>query len=928
MTRRTQAEDVLGATVLAEETLVQSTGGSSSEMRGGVDVERGGVIGRYTVLDRIGAGAMGVVYTAYDPKLDRRIALKLMKVPADDGSLVSARLLREAQALAKLSHPNVVAVHDADSIGGEIVYLAMELVEGVSLTKWLKRQPRGREEVLGVFVQAGRGLAAAHAAGLVHRDFKPDNVLVGDDGRVRVVDFGIARNADEDPLAGPSTVGRLVERSQLESGIELSGARLTQTGAVVGTPAYMSPEQHLGTRVDGRCDMFAFCVALYEALYGCHPFPARSYVELRAAVLSGKVRPPSGADVPPHLRAALLRGLAVLPDRRFATMDALLAVLEDDPVRRRRWVAGSVGLGVVFAAIVGLAVHKISAAPPPCEGAARHLVGVWDPQVKEAVAQAFLATDQPYAAKAWESSAAAMDAYAGAWVAMRTAACVATEVHHEQSPEAMDLRMACLDRKLRRLSATAQIFKEADAEIVLRAVEAASGLPELEECANLEALGRGEPVARGAARVALDRLEDALARATALQTTGRYREGLAAAEEAVAQARALASRRGEARALLAAANAIDELGGSGEAVARLDEAARIAEAIGDDGLRAEIWSYEGFIVGIGLSRASEGERLLRHTTAVLGRSQASPVDQARNESRLAALVAAQARYDEALTLLRSATATLRRAQGDTSTVLMSTLNILGSVYDSAGDLEAARRHYIEALAIAELQLGGEHPETAKIINNIAIIDKSAGDFESARRGYQRALAIRSRVHGRSHRDVAQSLFNLGNLLAANGHYEQALRHQEEALAIIREVAPDDVKEIGRLLYNIGVTYHVQGRFAAAVERYAEALPLTESVFGGDHPETAFPLTGLGTGLVELGRAEEARALLERALAIRTRRDVTPIDLGEIRFALARALPIAERARARELAQAARADYEANADQAMAGVIAAWLASRE
>lgn len=184
------------------------------------------------------------------------------------------------------------------------------------------------------------------------------------------------------------------------------------------------------------------------------------------------------------------------------------------------------------------------------------------------------------------------------------------------------------------------------------------------------------------------------------------------------------------------------------------------------------------------------------------------------------------------------------------------------------------------------------------------------------------------MHGRSHRDVAQSLFNLGNLLAANGHYEQALRHQEEALAIIREVAPDDVKEIGRLLYNIGVTYHVQGRFAAAVERYAEALPLTESVFGGDHPETAFPLTGLGTGLVELGRAEEARALLERALAIRTRRDVTPIDLGEIRFALARALPIAERARARELAQAARADYEANADQAMAGVIAAWLASRE
>ncbi|MEZ4452662.1 MAG: serine/threonine-protein kinase, partial [Nannocystaceae bacterium] len=454
----TGIQSTADSTLLADaETLVQTAGGTILDEDPAFQVERGAVVGRYTILDRLGAGAMGVVYTAYDPKLDRRIALKLLRIPQEDnGNQIVARLIREAQALAKLNHPNVVTIHDCDTIG-DMVYLAMELVEGQNLTRWLRATPRALSEILRIFIQAGRGLAAAHEVGLVHRDFKPDNVLIGNDGRVRVADFGIARNVDEDPLAGPSAVARVIAEGEDEAeGSEVSTARLTQTGAVVGTPAYMAPEQHLGTRVDPRCDQFAFCVALYEALYGSHPFPAKSYLELRQVVLSGKTAaPPNRSDIPPAVRAAILRGLAVVPDRRFESMTLLLDALGQDPARRRtRWTLG-VAAALIVAA-VGATAYTVKNTSNACEGADRHLTNIWDEPARAAAENAFRATGLPYASKAWETSAKVVDRFAEGWVAMRTEACEATAIYHEQSTELLDRRMACLDHHLRRLTATTQ----------------------------------------------------------------------------------------------------------------------------------------------------------------------------------------------------------------------------------------------------------------------------------------------------------------------------------------------------------------------------------------------------------------------------------------------------------------------------------------
>ncbi len=282
-------------------------------------------IGRYELEACVGVGAMGVVYAAHDPQLDRRVALKLLKASAGDDD-ARARLLREARALAHMSHPNIVTVFEAGELEGR-VYLAMEFVDGVTLDAWcapeVGAQPSWRE-LLGVFVGAGRGLAAAHAAGIVHRDFKPGNVLVGADGAVKVLDFGLATALD-----GVYGGDLLATEDRGARAQEVVASALTRTGAIMGTPAYMSPEQHRGQAATEQSDQFSFCVALYEALYGRRPFICTSYAVLHDAVLAGRVRdPPRGARAPAWVRRAVLRGLALDPADRFPSMTALLVELD------------------------------------------------------------------------------------------------------------------------------------------------------------------------------------------------------------------------------------------------------------------------------------------------------------------------------------------------------------------------------------------------------------------------------------------------------------------------------------------------------------------------------------------------------------------------------------------------------------------------
>ncbi|MCA9709545.1 MAG: serine/threonine protein kinase, partial [Myxococcales bacterium] len=275
-----------------EETRVTSTGRVAARHAGehsGPVLVRGAQVGRYLVIDPLGAGGMGEVFSAYDPQLDRRIALKLVRPSSrEDARHTRERLLREAQALAKLSHPNVVAVYDAGTHGSR-VFIAMEYVEGRTMRDWIAQTAKELEpgqrwrEALALMVQAGRGLAAAHAQGLVHRDFKPANVMVSDDGRVRVLDFGLARRFGELSLDESGPIDLEPRRESLDG---TSGSRsslslqLTQTGMVMGTPSYMAPEQFYGGSIDERTDQFSFCVVLYRALFGERPFAGKTFEEL------------------------------------------------------------------------------------------------------------------------------------------------------------------------------------------------------------------------------------------------------------------------------------------------------------------------------------------------------------------------------------------------------------------------------------------------------------------------------------------------------------------------------------------------------------------------------------------------------------------------------------------------------------------------
>ena len=321
-------------------------------------------IGRFTVLRMLGEGGMGVVYAAYDIELDRKVAIKLVRESATEGTIGHTSMLREAQAMAKLSHPHVVQIYEV-GLHEEQVFVAMEFVKGRTLTAWLTEAPRTWKEIRDMFVQAGHGLAAAHAEGLVHRDFKPDNVLVGGDERARVADFGLAGIEQ-----GNRRRGALSESARLS--LRRLGdldAELTVAGAVQGTPAYMSPEQHRGDETDARTDLFSLCVALWEALYGERPFPGDTLESLAAAVTQGQLRPrPATTEVPEWLHAALVAGLATDREQRTQTIDELIFQATFDVrqlPRPRTWrIAGAIAAAAVLAATTAyLAVRERDPTP-------------------------------------------------------------------------------------------------------------------------------------------------------------------------------------------------------------------------------------------------------------------------------------------------------------------------------------------------------------------------------------------------------------------------------------------------------------------------------------------------------------------------------------------------------------------------------------
>ncbi len=528
---------------------------------------RGADLGRYVVLERLGAGSMGVVVAAFDTQLDRKVALKfLLGQGGDEPAEARARLLREARALAMVSHPNVVAVHDVGTIEG-CVYVAMELVAGRTLRRWLAEKERSVDEVLEVFCAVGRGLAAVHAAGLVHRDVKPDNVMIGDDGSVRLMDFGLVRAREDDDEAAPD---------------------LTRRGAVVGTPAYMSPEQHADRAVDARSDQFAFCVALYEALYGKRPFSGATLPELVRNVGAGEpIQPGPERGVEPSIHAAILRGLAAEPSARFASMDDLVAALARDAGRPRRAViVGAVVVGLAL--VVGLAsIVAQRRREAACATAAAALGEVWNDASRANVTDAAVARS--------------LDEWSARWSDVAHTVCLESRVETTLTLEQRDRAEHCLERGKQRFAAWVEVASEGVARTLeLRAPEA---------CLEPDAI---EGVSRVAKPSALRR---ALDRVHVLHLVGRHEDALVLLDDLQVDEPATRAELQYLRGAVAHALHLDADAQTSFEAALLD-----ATRTGQDALVARAAAGLARVAAVRAPKSPEVARWLRHADAALDRS--------------------------------------------------------------------------------------------------------------------------------------------------------------------------------------------------------------------------------------------------------------------------------------------------------------------
>ncbi|MCX4239783.1 serine/threonine-protein kinase [Paraliomyxa miuraensis] len=867
-------------------------------------------IGSFRILRPLGSGGMSVVYEAYDERLDRTVALKLLRDKG--GRRRQARLQREAQALARLCHPNVVEIYEAGMHEGR-AYLVMERLPGAPLHRWLAAAPRTVPEIIETFVQAGQGLAAAHAQGLVHRDFKPSNVLVDDDGRVRVFDFGLAAptgSPSEDsmrtgphPIAsGAQATGTGPHRAasgshpalanvELQSHEDVWEGVLTRTGAMLGTPAYMSPEQYEGRPASAQSDQFSFCVALWESLYGEHPFVERQQWELLPKhVMEGRLRePPAGNEVPSTLHRVVMRGLSVQPDGRWPSMQALLVALSQALVQRRHvaWFGASVGVVGVATAMTLWLAHEPEG-KERCTGGRDKLAEVWDAAHEDRVRQAMLGTGVPYAEDTFRKVEAGLDDYGAQWLEGHHRACEAllAAAAAGGDDEAMDDRMACLERRRRELGSLVEVLMAADAGVVQQATLAVSQLEEIGKCDAREGVSALAPPSDPMLAERIEVHRGTLSRAKALQRSGRYQEGLAVAESVATAADALGYAPLQVEAHLQVGALHRYLGAHEPAERSLERAYFLATELPYDELARQASTMLAYVVASLQGRPEDGEKWLEHARAAAERVGSARARADYLGTQGSVLLAAR-RPEEALARFEEALPLLEHEWGPRHPEVAADLNNIGLTLLELDRPEAALEAIQRSLAIREAALGPEHPEVGKMLNNQGLVLMRAGRDEEALLSFQRAHTLRRRVLGPDHPDVAKPLANLATLRLQRGEPGLALPLAAEALAIRERSQGPESPEAAHMHLLLGEVHLAQQHHDQAVTSLTRAVLVFESARGAEHVALVEPLLALAEAERQQGQLDAAHRHVERALSLSQTQEAEPWVLASARFALAR-----------------------------------------
>lgn len=854
-------------------------------------------LGRFVILRRLGSGGMGVVYEAYDPQLDRKVALKLLRSDVGAGAAPTSpsrldELSAEARAMARLSHPNVVTVFDVGEVDGR-VYIAMEYVPPPTLCGWLAAEPRSVEAIVAVMLEAGGGLAAAHRAGLVHRDFKPENVVVPHDGPVRVTDFGLARRLE--PLI------EQLERSGVRALETREGVLTTQ---LAGTPRYMAPEQLRPGAIDVRADQWAFCATLFEALHGVPPFSLGE--RLRGeGVLRLPTEGPRG-PIPQRLNAVLRRGLSFDPARRFESMDALLEGLRPPRRRSRAPLLGLVAAAVTAAMTAGI----LGARPPvadPCPAREDRFRAVWSEADAARLRARFTESGLAYAATSAERAAALFDRYGDEWIAAERLVCL---LGHSGAEALARERSACLDERLDALAITRDELLEVDAGdlplTVERAVSLATRLSPIRGCEQAQLAPTADLLDREARRRLLRHASRARARVQARR--------LDAAEAALVEAHADGGRdHPESEAVLALVEAeLALLRAQPErAHERLDRVIEVAGRARLIDLVAEAAVMQAEVEAALRANAAAARDILRVARVTLAVSDPGPQVRGRLE-----LVQARVEYDssrfEAGRRATEAAIDAFTEAGDRGRLNLSEgLQMLALQAFGAGEYEQARALAERSEALQIELLGESHPDLARTALVLGAVDLVDGRGEPAVAQFRRAAALQAESLGRDHPHLAQTLINLGNAYLELGEHAAARAEYERALAILEPTLGRDDPRVLACRANIGANHrslgdapraeavlreviarsrglgapgaatlalalgnlaravHDQGRLADAEHAYEEALLVRRSTFGDDHPKTAALYDDLGRFYIDAGRAGDAAPLIERAREIRS-----------------------------------------------------------
>ena len=818
-------------------------------------------VGRYVVLERIGRGGMGTVYAAYDEQLDRKVALKVLHDGGGDGSDGAQRLQREAQAMARLSHPNVVTVHEVGESQG-VVFMAMEFIRGESLSSWMSTKPQW-PEIRDVFLQVARGLLAAHEAGLVHRDLKPPNIMRAEDGRVKVLDFGLARSSDhvefsEDTNDHVSSEGGLMPLSTL-----------TRTGAVMGTPPYMSPEQHEGKATDARSDQYSFCLVLWQAIIGKRPFPGHGMRQLWMAKRKGPPPWPDPApSIPKEVIDAMRKGLRAAPDDRWPSMADLVEVLSREHERPGAW--GWLGFGVVgitMAAVLGLTL--LQGDPERCSGAESKLEGVWDEPRREQVQSAILGIERDYASRVWERARDDLDAYRDEWLEMHTEACEASTVRGEQSAAVMDARMACLHRASVALGATADVLASADTQVVRRAHELTGELPPLSRCADVEALSAQvePPLPEEAANVQLVR--DFLLESKVERGAGKFADAHDAVDAAETLARVEEIKYAPIQSELALERGMVALA-QGEftpAEESLKEAVELASHHGQ--LEVAGRASIGLLRVIGVAQ-QRPDVAMQHVPLAKGFARGNPRLEAEVASRVGAIRRVQGKFEEASRQFRIAIEQLEQVFEPDDPRLGMPRNQLATALMGQGKFDEAEKECRAALKLREETLGAGHPVVASSRNNLANILATQGDYEGAEAELRATLELLRTALSADHPNVATAMNNLAAILGYQGKQEEAEAVHREVLALREASLGSEHPTVADTRNNLAIVLQDQGKYVEAVLQHRKAIEIRTAALGSEHPLTAASRNNLAVALLAQGKLEEAESEQRATIELRER----------------------------------------------------------